>query len=132
MGVVAVLSQPGIGNKIGTRTHRGFWREHRTVVLPSYQGCGIGPAIGDAVAAAYWAMGCNYSSAFHHPIVNKSRRKKMEWECRTKINFLPAAWNTHGHMSRADEAAAASQYKSQRAKADEHGKMFVSSYVVCI
>ena len=131
VGVVAVLSQPGIGNKIGTRTHRGFWREHRTVVLPSYQGCGIGPAIGDAVAAAYWAMGCNYSSAFHHPIVNKSRINSMEWECRTK-KFLPAAWNTHGHMSRADEAAAASQYKSQRAKADEHGKIFVSSYVVCI
>ena len=43
VGFISCLPQPSGNMKRG-------WREHRTVVLPDYQGMGIGPRISDAVA----------------------------------------------------------------------------------
>ncbi|QVJ02783.1 GNAT family N-acetyltransferase [Nocardiopsis eucommiae] len=34
--------------------HRGWWRGHRTVVLPDYQGLGIGNAMIEATAEQLW------------------------------------------------------------------------------
>ena len=42
VGMVSTMARPGRGNGIKDRTHRGHWREYRLVVLPGYQGCGIG------------------------------------------------------------------------------------------
>lgn len=82
VGMVSVICHPGAGNGVNTREHRGHFREYRTVVLPAYQGCGIGPAIGDAVAAAYRAMGCKYTSSFRHPVIHRHRSNSCLWEKR--------------------------------------------------
>ena len=42
VAMVSALPRPGRGNGVQSRTHRGHWREYRLVVLPEYQGCGIG------------------------------------------------------------------------------------------
>lgn len=55
------------------------YRESRLVVLPEYQGCGIGSAIGDAIAQAYVASGCRYTSSFLHPALYKYRSASPLW-----------------------------------------------------
>ena len=42
VGMVSAIAHPCRGNGKHTRRHRGHWREYRLVVLPGYQGCGIG------------------------------------------------------------------------------------------
>ena len=79
VAIVSVIAHPGRGNNVENRLHRGSWREHRTVVMPSFQGCGIGPAIADSVAAAYFAMGCTFTSAYLHPVCYKHRKISIEW-----------------------------------------------------
>jgi GNAT superfamily N-acetyltransferase len=62
----------------GCHQHTAY-RESRLVVLPEYQGCGIGSAIGDAVAEAYVASGCRYTSSFLHPALYKYRSASPLW-----------------------------------------------------
>ena len=64
----------------GCNSIGGAYRESRLVVLPEYQGCGIGSAIGDAVAQAYVANGCSYTSSFLHPALYKHRAASSLWQ----------------------------------------------------
>lgn len=45
---------------------KGAWRGHRMVVLPDYQGLGLGPRISDAVAQHYLDLGKRYYSRTAH------------------------------------------------------------------
>lgn len=58
--VGCVMVMPAIGM-------RGIWREARCVVLPDYQGVGIGGRISDAVADLYHAHGLRYVCTAAHP-----------------------------------------------------------------
>src|SRR5262249_57232560 len=40
----------------------GYWREHRTVCLPDFQGVGIGNALSEFVASLFVATGKRYCS----------------------------------------------------------------------
>ncbi len=55
------------------------WREHRTVVLPEYQGMGIGPRFSDAVANIYVEDGCRYFSRTAHPRLGSYRDSSPNW-----------------------------------------------------
>ena len=122
VGIVSVVAHPGRGNNINTRTHRGSWREHRTVVLPSYQGCGIGPAIADAVAAAYFSMGCNYTSAYRHPVFYKHRKVSKEWTTKKGLSgkTCSAAFQ--------DLASHAAHADSEASESYERVAMYTSTY----
>jgi ABC-type ATPase involved in cell division len=48
-------------------TLRHAWREHRTVVLPDFQGLGIGPCASDAIAQLHLIEGKRYFSRTTHP-----------------------------------------------------------------
>jgi ABC-type ATPase involved in cell division len=52
------------------------WREHRTVVLPDFQGLGIGPRISDAVAELHIREGKRYFSRTAHPRFGTHRNKR--------------------------------------------------------
>jgi GNAT superfamily N-acetyltransferase len=52
------------------------WREHRTVVLPDFQGLGIGPRISDAVAELHQTEGKRYFSRTAHPRFGAYRNKR--------------------------------------------------------
>jgi GNAT superfamily N-acetyltransferase len=63
---------------------KNAWREHRTVVLPDFQGLGIGVAISDAVAEIFLTDGCRYFSKTAHPRFGEYRNQSPLWRATTK------------------------------------------------
>jgi len=58
---------------------KGWWREHRTVCLPDYQGVGLGNAISEFVASVMVATGKEYRSTTSHPAMIRHRCKSRLW-----------------------------------------------------
>lgn len=67
----AVLSHP---DALG-----GYWREHRTVCLPDFQGVGIGNALSEFVASLFAATGKRYLSITSHPGMIAHRLRSPKW-----------------------------------------------------
>jgi GNAT superfamily N-acetyltransferase len=77
IGFVSALAFP-------SGTIKNAWREHRTVVLPDYQGLGVGPKISDAVAGMFVANGCRYFSKTSHPRLGAYRERSALWRATSK------------------------------------------------
>lgn len=60
-------------------TTKNAWREHRTVILPDYQGLGIGVRISDEVAQIHLDEGRRYYSKTAHPRMGKYRDCSKKW-----------------------------------------------------
>lgn len=60
------------------------WRGHRTVVLPEYQGFGIGTKISDATAEILLANGCRYFSKTANPRMGEYRDRSPKWRPTSK------------------------------------------------
>ncbi len=58
---------------------KNAFREHRTVVLPEYQGLGIGVAFSDAIASLYLQQGKRYYSRTIHPRMGQHRQRSTAW-----------------------------------------------------
>lgn len=58
---------------------RNFRREHRTVVLPDFQGAGIGNAMSEAIADHYTQQGNRYISVTSHPAMVWHRNRSPLW-----------------------------------------------------
>tara|TARA_R110000868_G_scaffold63324_2_gene191250 strand:+ start:114 stop:1154 length:1041 start_codon:yes stop_codon:yes gene_type:complete len=63
---------------------KSAWREHRTVVLPDYQGLGIGPRLSDAIGEIFLANGCRYFSKTAHPRLGGYRETSNKWRPTSK------------------------------------------------
>jgi len=61
------------------RDIHSYWRGHRTVILPEFQGMGIGTAFSDAVAKIYVDRGLRYFSKTAHPSFGEHREKSDLW-----------------------------------------------------
>jgi ABC-type lipoprotein export system ATPase subunit/GNAT superfamily N-acetyltransferase len=61
------------------RDIHSYWRGHRTVVLPEFQGLGIGTAFSDAIAQMYVDRGMRYFSKTAHPSFGEHRQKSPLW-----------------------------------------------------
>lgn len=59
-------------------------REHRTVVLPDFQGIGIATAMTDAIAEMYKREGYSYISTTSNPALIYKRCKSHKWIATTK------------------------------------------------
>lgn len=59
----------------------GFWREHRTVCLPDFQGIGLGNAMSELIAAAFNATAKEYRSTTSHPAMIRHRLRSPLWRC---------------------------------------------------
>lgn len=55
------------------------WREHRTVVLPDFQGIGLGNRMSEFIASVYAATGRPYYSTTTHPAMVRYRAKSKVW-----------------------------------------------------
>ena len=63
---------------------KNAWRGHRTVVLPEFQGLGIGARISDAIGEIFISQGCRYFSKTAHPILGEYREKNENWKPTSK------------------------------------------------
>jgi len=61
------------------RDIHSYWRGHRTVVLPEFQGLGIGTAFSDAIAEIYVSRGLRYFSKTAHPSFGEHRQRSALW-----------------------------------------------------
>ena len=61
------------------RDIHSYWRGHRTVVLPEFQGMGIGTAFSDAIAQLYVDKGLRYFSKTAHPSFGEHRENSELW-----------------------------------------------------
>jgi energy-coupling factor transporter ATP-binding protein EcfA2 len=77
IGFVSALAFPN-GNM------KNAWREHRTVVLPDYQGLGVGIRISEAVAQLFFDEGCRYFSKTSHPRMGGYREVSPWWKPTSK------------------------------------------------
>lgn len=88
---------------------RSGWREHRTVCLPDFQGCGIGNAMSEFVASVFRATGRPYFSTTSHPAMIRHRAKSPLW----KMKRTPQINQPHGGK-RADMRRMSGTAASQR------------------
>ena len=81
---VAVLTFP--------HPHRSGWREHRAVVLPDFQGVGIGNKVSEFVASLY---SCDkpFKSTTTHPAMIRYRAASGLWKTTQKPDGLNIAGN---------------------------------------
>lgn len=80
VGFVAVLAMPGM--------IKNAWRASRTVILPDFQGLGIGNRLSETVAQMYIDKGCRYFSRTAHPRMGKHREKSLLWRPTCKNRTL--------------------------------------------
>lgn len=62
-------------------------REHRTVVLPDYQGIGIGNALSDLIASLWKGLGLGAVSTTTHPAMIQSRLRSPNWQMTRAPSF---------------------------------------------
>ena len=72
--VNTALGMPGAGE--GTS---GGSREHRVVILPDFQGIGLGWMLAETVAAQLTSTGRRYTSITMHPTFGKCRDRSERW-----------------------------------------------------
>jgi energy-coupling factor transporter ATP-binding protein EcfA2 len=65
-------------------TVKNAWREHRTVVLPDYQGLGIGVRFSDFIAKLFTDSGHRYFSKTAHPRMGEYRNRSPLWKATSK------------------------------------------------
>jgi ABC-type cobalamin/Fe3+-siderophores transport system ATPase subunit len=70
------------------------WRGHRTVVLPEFQGIGIGNAISDSVAEHITSTGGRFFSKTSHPAMGLHREKSSKWKATTKNKVVRMDYKT--------------------------------------
>ena len=71
VGFVSASAQPG--------QIKNAWRLARTVVLPDYQGMGIGTSISDAVAEILWREGKRVYTKVMSPAIARHREGSALW-----------------------------------------------------
>ena len=65
-------------------TLKNAWRGHRTVILPDYQGMGIGPRLSNAIAQIHIDEGHRFFSKTSHPRLISYRENSPLWKPTSK------------------------------------------------
>lgn len=66
---------------------RPGWREHRTVVLPEFQGLGLGTELVEYVASLYRATGRPYRCVTGHPALVRRRANSPLWRMTRRLSL---------------------------------------------
>jgi GNAT superfamily N-acetyltransferase len=73
-----------------------YWRGHRTVCLPDFQGVGIGNALAEFVASLFAATGKKYCSTTGNPAMIAHRRRSPLW----RMHRLPGMTSPVGRSAK--------------------------------
>lgn len=77
VGFCAVIRYP-------SGTVKNAWRAHRTVILPDFQGLGIGVRLSDAIAKMYVDDGCRYFTRTANPRLGEHKERSPYWKATSK------------------------------------------------
>ena len=77
VGFTGILAMP-------SGTLKNAWRGHRTVILPDFQGMGIGVRLSDSVGEILLAEGKRYFSKTAHPRLGEYRNNSPKWKPTSK------------------------------------------------
>ena len=69
------------------------WRGHRTIVLPEFQGMGIGNALSEVVAGHIIKSGARFFSKTSHPSMGLHREKSKLWKPTSKNKKMRLDYN---------------------------------------
>jgi len=72
IGFISILTQP-------SGSLKNAWREHRTVILPEYQGMGIGTKLSELMGEILLKDGCRFFSKTAHIRVGNHRESSKLW-----------------------------------------------------
>jgi len=91
---------------------KNFKRAHRTVVLPDYQGIGIGNSLSEFVGEYYTEKNFRFVSTTSHPSMIKHRSKSPKWRCTQVMKHKPAYGKTSalGRTASAGRMTASFEY----------------------
>lgn len=78
------------------------WRGHRIVVLPDYQGMGLGSRLSDLIASYHVSSGCRYFAKTAHPALGEYRERSTSWKA-TSMNKVSRASSYLGSRERRKE-----------------------------
>lgn len=87
------------------KDRRRLMRVHRTVVLPDYQGVGVGRAQVDYLASMYVGLGMRASITTSHPAEISSRKRSSDWRMRIAPGGVGRLDGNRGRSRRAAELA---------------------------
>jgi len=95
IGFSATISLPGKIPPLYEGDIRKKWRECRTVIIPDFQGLGIGTKFSDAIADLHIEQGYRYFSKTSHMRMGLYREKSLIWKA-TATNLADRSKSTKG------------------------------------
>ena len=95
IGFSATISLPGKIPPLYEGDIRKKWRECRTVIIPDFQGLGIGTRFSDAIADLHIEQGYRYFSKTSHMRMGLYREKSPIWKA-TATNLADRSKSTKG------------------------------------
>tara|TARA_R110000796_G_scaffold5554_2_gene20572 strand:- start:95 stop:697 length:603 start_codon:yes stop_codon:yes gene_type:complete len=95
IGFSATISFPGKTPPLYEGDLRKKWRECRTVLIPDFQGLGVGTRFSDAIADIHIEQGYRYFSKTSHIRMGLYREKSPLWKA-TSANLLDRSKSTNG------------------------------------
>lgn len=118
-----------------SRDLRNAWREHRTVILPDFQGMGLGSKLSNAIAKMYYDRGCRYFSKTAHPKLGEHRNNSNLWkptsmnQVSRKSSYEGMSEKRAGYWSTSKNKYARGAYTSFDYEAHAHRLCYSHEYV---
>lgn len=102
---------------------KNIWKGHRTVVLPDYQGVGLGNALVEAVGDKLLAEGKTFLATTSHPAMVAYRSKSPKWIMTRKPSRAPQAprQSLYGSSTAHRRLSAAFRYVGKTSEAGNEG-----------
>jgi GNAT superfamily N-acetyltransferase len=94
IGFSSSISFPGKTPPLYEGDIRKKWRECRTVLIPDFQGLGIGTRFSDAIADIHIDQGYRYFSKTSHMRMGLYRQQSLLWKA-TSANLIDRSKSTH-------------------------------------
>ena len=112
-GVCAVLPFPH-------PTAKNIRKEHRTVVLPDFQGIGLGNKLSETIAKHYQSMGFRFRSVTSHPAMIAYRAKSPLWSMDRKPSRVRRdKWTNPAFAMSVSRLTASFEYIGERKTSDD-------------
>lgn len=126
IGFSSVIAMP-------SGTIKNAWREHRTVILPDFQGMGLGTRVSSVIAELYRKQGLKFYSRTAHPRLKSHREKSNLWKTtstngkkRTNVNEGNASKSNKSYTYDENRVCSSFEYVGKDYYEKEHFNLIVT------